>query len=52
MHVGFQQEMDAELDKLIAAQWGFLHQDWPVVTRTKPNRTGPIWGYVFKKYKK
>ncbi|KAG0255543.1 hypothetical protein BGZ95_005738, partial [Linnemannia exigua] len=31
--------MEDELDKLIEAQWGFLHQDWPVVKRTKFHRT-------------
>ncbi|KAF9547449.1 hypothetical protein EC957_008459 [Mortierella hygrophila] len=31
--------MEDELDKLIEAQWGFLHQDWPVVNRTKFHRT-------------
>ncbi|KAI8596263.1 hypothetical protein EDD21DRAFT_422650 [Dissophora ornata] len=31
--------MEEELDKLIEAQWDFLHQDWPVVKRTKFHRT-------------
>ncbi|KAG0375852.1 hypothetical protein BGX24_008578 [Mortierella sp. AD032] len=31
--------MDVELDKLIAAQWSLLHQNWPVVKRTKFHRT-------------
>ncbi|KAF8922904.1 hypothetical protein BGZ58_003601, partial [Dissophora ornata] len=31
--------MDAELDKLIAAQWGFLRKDWPVLKRSRFHRT-------------
>ena len=31
--------MDTEFDRLISAQWGFLHKDWPVVERSKFHRT-------------
>ncbi|KAF8960673.1 hypothetical protein BGZ46_001532 [Entomortierella lignicola] len=31
--------MDAEFDRLLSTQWHFLHQDWPIVERTKFHRT-------------
>ncbi|KAF9910906.1 hypothetical protein BX616_010751 [Lobosporangium transversale] len=31
--------MDAEFDRLISTQWGFLHQDWPILKRSKFHRT-------------
>ncbi|KAF9367491.1 hypothetical protein BGX21_007336, partial [Mortierella sp. AD011] len=31
--------MDAEFDKLLSAQWRFLHQDWPVVSQSRFHRT-------------
>ncbi|KAF8918518.1 hypothetical protein BGZ58_004823, partial [Dissophora ornata] len=31
--------MEAEFDRLLSTQWAFLHQDWPVVKRTKFHRT-------------
>ncbi|KAF8958826.1 hypothetical protein BGZ46_001884 [Entomortierella lignicola] len=31
--------MDAEFEKLLSAQWHFLHQDWPIMSQSRFHRT-------------